>query len=122
MNFFMKDSDIELHGDETIWATDSYSDTGAYVTASFNINHGLDRGVQYVILIDVNSHNSICIYCIHKLQRNPPGCTVMGNIEVKNLMEGQNPIIQGENRYRKIFKENPHSTFDNYFIGEIVTY
>ena len=117
MNFFMKDSDIELHGDETIWATDSYSDTGAYVTASFNINHGLDRGVQYVILIDVNSHNSICIYCIHKLQRNPPGCTVMGNIEVKNLMEGQNPIIQGENRYRKIFKEHPHSTFDKYFIG-----
>ena len=48
---------------------------------------------------------------------------MIGRIEVKNIVEDINTTIQGEDGYReKIFKDNPHYNFDNYFSGGKVTY
>ena len=46
------------------------------------------------------------------MHSNPPGWKVMGNIDVKNLMEDIKPMIQEEDR-KQIFKDNPHYNFNN---------
>ena len=50
----------------------------------------------------------------HKLHVNHPGCNIRGNIEVKGIMEAMKLMVEGgEGDERKIFREHPHSTWDN---------
>ena len=56
------------------------------------------------------------------MNSNLPSWSVMGNIEVNNLMDNLNLMIRGEGRDGKIFKEHPHYNFDNYFSEGKVSY
>ena len=49
----------------------------------------------------------------------PPGCNVWCKIELKEIMEVMNLVLKvEEGDERKIFREHPHSTWDNYFSGD----
>ena len=104
MNFLTKEAYIYLCGENTIWDTASYGEAGSGVTGRFKKNTGVTKGGQTVLLVNFNNI-SLCAYIRrHKLHSNPPGCAVMGNIELNNHIEGLNPVIQEENVERKIFK------------------
>ena len=112
-----EDPNIDLCDDETIYSIAFYGKAGTGVIGRVKNKPGVTKGGQTVLLSDVNSTTPCEYMHRHKMHRNPPCWTVMGNFEVKNLMEDLNPIIKREVRYRKIFKEHPHYTFNNYFSG-----
>ena len=85
-DFLTEEADLDLCGDEIIWATPSYCELGAGVTGRVKNNPGVNKVGQSVLLGNV-THIRQCSYMHrHKLHRKPPGWTVMGNIEVKNIM------------------------------------
>ena len=74
---------------------------------------------QTVLIGNVNIYRPYAYMHRHKLHRNPPGLTVMGNIEVNNIMEDLNPIIKGEGRDRnKISKERHIMPLTTTSVGE----
>ena len=49
----------------------------------------------------------------------PLGWNVWGNLDVKEIMEVMKLMVEGEEGgERKIFREHPHSIWDNYFSGD----
>ena len=53
----------------------------------------------------------------HKLHTDSE-FTVMGNIEVKKVMEQLQKLVDGSDDVKKLFSQKPHMTWDNYFSGE----
>ena len=109
MNFLTKESYIYLCGENTIWDTASYGEAGSGVTGRLKNNPGVTKGGQTVLLVNLNNI-SLCAYIRrHKLHSNPPGCTVMGNIELNNHIEGLNPMIQKIGGKREFSKFSQHN-------------
>ena len=101
MNFLTEKDDIDLWGDETIWSTDSYGEAGGGVNSRVNNKTGFNKGVQTVLIVNCNQISPCAYMHRHKLPSKPPVWTVMGNIEVENIMKNIKPIIKGEGRYIK---------------------
>ena len=54
----------------------------------------------------------------YKFNVKPPGWNVWVKIAVKKIVEVMKLVVEGdEGDERKIFRENPHSAWDNYFSG-----
>ena len=83
----MEEADFGLCGDKTFWATDSYGESGECVIGRVNNNHGVTKGGQTVFLRHFNRIGLHAYMHRHKLHMKIPVCTMMGKIEVKNLIE-----------------------------------
>ena len=118
----MEGDDSDLCGDETIRVTDSCGESLSGVTDRVKNKPGVTKIGQTVLIGNVNRYRPYAYMHRHKLHRNPPGLTVMGNIEVNNIMEGLNPIIKVEGRDRnKIFKERHIMPLTTTSVGERYT-
>ena len=53
----------------------------------------------------------------HKLHTDSE-FTVMGNIEVKKVMEQLQKLVDGSDDVKKLFSQKPHMTWNNYFSGD----
>ena len=121
MKVLAQEADLELCGDKTSWSTASYGDAGAGVTGRVKKKSGVTKGGQNVLISNVNHIKKPAYVQRHKLKSKPPGWTVMGNIEMKNIMKDLKTTIKEESRYRKIFKQHPNSNLDNQFSGGNIT-
>ena len=81
---------------------------------------GITKGGQMVIISDVNRIRPRAYMHRHKLHDKPTGWSAMGPLEARRMMEYINPLVIGEptDGRRQIFREKPHSTWDNYFSGD----
>ena len=104
MNYLTEENNYDLCGDSTSWYTDSRGETGSGVPCRVKNNPGLTKRCQNVLIRDANHIRPREYIHRKKLHRKLPGMTVMGNIDVKNLMEVLNHMIQGESRYLKNLK------------------
>ena len=93
----MKNHD-ELHlcGDDSRCATASYFDTWAGVTDVIENKPDVKKAVQTIMIGCANSNRPCAYIQIHKLQKNLTGWTVMGQIEVNNLMDQLKPMVERE--------------------------
>ena len=89
-----QEADIDLFGDETIWATSSYGESGKGVTERVKNKLGVTKGGETVILRKFNHTRTHLYMHIHNMHWNPLGLTVMGNTEVNNIMEDLKTMIQ----------------------------
>ena len=94
MDVLVEEANLDLCGDGTSWNTTSYGEAGSVLTQKVNNKPVVTKGVQPVLLRDVN-YTRPCVYMhIHRLHRKPSGWGSMGKIQVKNLMEDLKPMIQ----------------------------
>ena len=63
---------------------------------------GLTKVSQIVLVGDVRHVRPFAYRHSHKLHVKPPGCTVWGKIQVKEIIEVMNLIAEGEGGGREI--------------------
>ena len=99
----------------------SYSETGAVITSRFKNKPGGTKIGQTVLIGNENS-SRLCAYMHrHEMHSNPPSWMMMGNIDVKNLMEDIKPMNKGEGGDRKKSLKSIHILpLINNSVGEIL--
>ena len=122
VNFLTEDDNLDLCGENIIWATVLYCEIGAGVTGRSKNKPGVTKGGQTFLHSDDHIMRPCAYIQRHHLNRRPSGWAVMGKIEVNNIMDDIKPTIQGEVVYIKIFKDNTNYNLNNYFRGEKVSY
>ena len=88
-------------------------------------NPGVLKGGQIVMVSDVNHMRLRAYLHRHKLHEKPTGWTASGLLEVRRIMEKVGRMVMyGEDTEdgstKKLFRAKPHTTWYNYFSGDIV--
>jgi hypothetical protein len=113
-------SDLDLCGDETTWAHNGFGEAGTGLLARVMGKPGVTKGGQIVLVSDAYRNRPRAYLHRHKCHPPITGFTRQGPMEVRMIMEDLKHLVQGEeaDRRRQIFKEKPHSTWDNFFSGD----
>jgi hypothetical protein len=121
-NAVTKYADSYLCGDETTFPQMGYGESNTGLLKRLGqTKPSITKGMQTVMLFDVNRIRSRAYLHRHKCRPNPlklpSGCD-----EVILLMEKIKKlcILGSTSSGLKIFREKPHSTWDNYFSGDAV--
>ena len=120
-NAVTKYADSDLCGDETTFPHMGYGESNTGLLKRLGqTKPGITRGMQTVMLFDVNRIRPRAYLHRHKCHPNalklPSGCN-----EVFLLMEKIKKLsIRSTCSGPKIFREKPHTTWDNYFSGDAV--
>ena len=116
-------AELDLCGDETTCGHGGFGEAGSGILARRMNKPGITFGLQTVILSDVHRSRPRAYTHRHKCWERDDGWTKEGPNEVKRLIELLQPMVIGEVQKphtRQIFREKPHSTWDNYFSGDEV--
>ena len=83
VNFLTNHAELDTCGNDKIWETASYGDTGADLTGRIDNKPSITKGGHTVLVSDVLCVRTHAYSHIHKLHINTPGCNAWVNIEVK---------------------------------------
>lgn len=118
-NALSKYAELDQTGDETTWGHGGFGESGSGLVGRIVGKPGVTKGGQIVLVSDVHRIRPRAYIHRHTCYEKPPGWTVMGQLEVRMLMEKIGSMVLGEDSTKKkIFREKPHSTWDNYFSGD----
>ena len=81
---------------------------------------GILKGGQVVIISDANRIRSGAYMHRYKLHEMPDDWTLTSQREARYIIEQLTPLVEGEPagpEVREIFKENFHSTWDNFSLA-----
>ena len=123
VNNITKYASLDLCGDETTWGHAGYGEAGSGITGRIMNKPGISKGGQIVVITDSNRIRPRAYIHRHKLHTMPDNWTLTGQSEVRNIVEQLLPHVEGEPAdpsVKKIFKEKFHSTWDNYFSGDVI--
>ena len=86
---------------------------------------GVSKGGQIVMVSDVNRMQLRAYLYQHNLHEKPIGLTASVPLEVRRIMEKVSKMVMdGEDTKdgstKKIVRAKPHTTWDNYFSGDLV--
>jgi hypothetical protein len=121
VNAITKHAELDLCGDETTWGHGGFGEAGSGLVGRIMGKPGISKGGQIVMISDVNRIRPRAYVHRHKLHTKAPGWTTQGPFEVRMIMEMITPMIEGQEPLlgqRQIYREKPHSTWDNYFSGD----
>jgi hypothetical protein len=121
VNALTRKAGSDLTGDETSWGHGGYGETGSGICKKLKGKPGISKGGQTVIVSDLDWIRPRAYVHRHNLHVKPAGFTVMGQVEVKMIMDKLAPMVEGEPclpGIKKIFPCKPFMTFDNYFSGD----
>ena len=123
VNNITKHASLDLCGDETTWGHAGYGEAGSGITGRIMNKPGISKGGQIVVVTDSNRIRPRAYRHRHKLHKMPDEWTLSGQCEVRDIVEQLLPHVDGEPTdpsVKKIFKEKFHSTWDNYFSGDVI--
>lgn len=117
-----KKAEDDLTGDETTWGFQGYAEKGAKIVYRVMGKPGVTKGGQTVI---VSASNRIRPYWYqHRhafTKRYGQGFSAEGPAEVRSCIDFLEQMVDGiPSEEKKIFRQCPHITWDNYFSGEQV--
>jgi len=123
VNALTKHAELDLCGDETTWGHGGYGEAGSGLVGRILGKPGVTKGGQIVLVSDVHRIRPRAFLHRHKLHVKPPGWTAMGPLEARRIMEQLGSMTLGEppRRTRQVFREKPHTTWDNYFSGDKIS-
>jgi hypothetical protein len=78
---------------------------------------GITKGGQTVLLVDAYRGRPYAYVHRHKCHVGYPGWTIQGQLEVRLAMEAIAPFVEGKGSGHRLWKEKPHTTWDNHFSG-----
>ena len=121
-----KNGGLDLTADETTWGHQGYGEAGAGVVSRVVGKPGVTKGGQTFI---VSSSDRVRPYFYQHRHNFTPkwkreGFNAQGPCEICSTINNLEHCIQGrapESTKKKIFKEPPHITADNYFSGKKIT-
>ena len=110
---------MDLCADKTTYAHNGYGEAKAGLVTGIVGKPGGTRGGQIVLLADANA-NHVCTYIhCHKLHILPPDWKRKGPAEIQKCLENMAPMVEGEpGNCKKVFREKPHVTADNFFLAD----
>ena len=114
---------LDLVGDESSFAHQGYGEAGAGNVFTVLNKPSVSKGMQSVIVTDVEYLRPRAYLHRHKLNKKFPGFGPPGPNEVRQLWESQlRELTRPSNSLvgRPIFSQKPHMTFDNFFSGEAI--
>ena len=113
---------LDLTGDETTWGHQGYGEKGGGNLFRVVGKPGITKGGQIVLVSSSTRVRPYWYQHRHKhTKRYGTGFKAEGQSEVRSCIDYLEGMVQGsEGTLKKIFKEGPHLTFDNYFSGEEV--
>ena len=124
VNAISKHAELDLCGDETTWGHGGFGEAGSGLVGRIMGKPGISKGGQIVMISDVNRIRPRAYVHRHKLHTKPPGWTTQGPSEVRKIMEMITPMVEGQEAgyggQRQIYRQKPHSTWDNFFSGDII--
>jgi hypothetical protein len=112
---------LDLCGDETTYGHMGFGEPGSGLVARIMGKPGISKGGQIVLVSDASRSRPRMYIHRHKMHEKYDGWNKQGPSEVRRLMEIITPRIEGETEVRgmrQIFKERPHTTWDNFFSGD----
>jgi hypothetical protein len=121
LNSLTERAELDLCGDETTYGHMGFGEPGSGLVARIMGKPGISKGGQIVLVSDASRNRPRIYMHRHKCHEKYDGWTKQGPAEVRRLMEIITPRIQGQTEVegiRQIFKEFPHSTWDNFFSGD----
>ena len=120
-NAITKYADLDLCGDETTFSHMGYGEPNTGLLKRLGqTKPGITRGMQTVMLFDAHRNYPRAYLHRHKLHPNPLKLP-SGPNECRLLLEQIDKMVVGANsNQKKIFREKPHSTWDNYFSGDAI--
>eukprot|EP00957_Ditylum_brightwellii_P076689 5829329-Ditylum_brightwellii.AAC.1 len=109
-------ADLDLCRDKTTFGHNGYGEQGSGFFGRVSDKPGVSKGRQIILLSDVSRVRPRAYLHCHKLHKLSPGWTVMGQYEVRAVLEQLKPTIQGKaGDCKKVFTKHPCSIWDNYF-------
>ena len=125
INEFTQLGDLDLCGDETTCGHGGYGEAGSGILARRMNKPGITFGMQTVLVSDVHRNRPRAYTHRHKIWKAPEKeWTKQGPCEVRRIVEQLEKMVIGaptsSSNTRQIFTENPHSTWDNHFSGDLV--
>jgi hypothetical protein len=128
INAVSKYAELDQTGDETTWGHGGFGEAGSGLVGRVRDKPGKTKGGQIVLISDVHRVRPRVYEHRHKLHEKPAGWTIMGQIEVRLVMQKVAAMVINNDHdevlnhvaTRKVFRERPHSTWDNYFSGDKV--
>jgi hypothetical protein len=120
INELSHSSDLDLCGDETTWAHNGFGEAGTGLLTRVMGKPGVTKGGQIVLVSDAYRNRPRAYLHRHKCHPPIAGFTRQGPMEVRMIMEDMKRLVTGEegDGRRQIFREKPHSTWDNFFSGD----
>ena len=120
-NAITKYADLDLCGDETTFAHMGYGEANTGLLRRLGqMKPGITRGMQTVMIFDVGRIRPRAYVHRHKCHRNPNNLPQGCNELMMCLKKLKKMVIGNEGNCKKIFKEMPHSTWDNFFSGDAI--
>lgn len=114
---------LDLVGDESSYAHRGYGEPGAGNVMMVRGKPQVTKGMQTVIVSDVDRMRPRAYLHRHKLNKKHEGFSYPGQNEVRQLWdEGIAPLLLPGNQLvgKALFSRKPHLTFDNYFSGDSI--
>ena len=114
-------AELDLCGDETTYGHMGFGEPGSGLVARIMGKPGISKGGQIVLVSDASRNRPRMYTHRHKCHEKFDGWNKQGPSEVRRLMQIITPRIEGEPEVagiRQIFKERPHTTWDNFFSGD----
>jgi hypothetical protein len=127
VNALTKFAELDQTGDETTWGHGGFGEAGSGIIGRVRDKPGKTKGGQIVLTSDVHRIRPRAYLHRHKLHEKPAGWNAMGPLEVRMILEQLGSMVIEEDNStntmistRNIFREKPHSTWDNYFSGDLI--
>ncbi len=119
VNAFVKEASLDQTIDETTWSNMSF---GGLALTRIRGKPGVTKGGQNVVLLDSKRRYIHAWHPRHRLNKRAPPFTQEGPAEIKAIVDMIDPLIQGHyqeptDKRGKLFRQEPHLTFDNHFSG-----
>jgi hypothetical protein len=115
---------LDYCGDETTCGHGGFGEAGLCLLARRMNKPGITLGMQTVLVSDVHRNRPRAYTHRHKVWANPDKAwTKQGPCKVRRIIEQLGAMVIGEpncSDTRQIFTEKPHSTWDNYFSGNLI--
>ena len=124
-NALTLNASLDLAADETSFAHQGFGEAGTGIVAMVRGKPQVSKGMQTVVVSDVDYCRPRAYVHRHKLNKRYPGIPWSGQNEIRALWETQlRPLCTGTSLIgRPIFAQKPHLTVDNHFSGiEIMEY
>lgn len=113
---------LDLCADETSWAHQGFGERGSGLLSRIFNKPGITKGGQTVMLLDAYRCRPYWYVHRHKCHNSfGKEWTKSGQSEVRMIMEGIAPFVNGSNSgCRTIWSSKPHTTWDNHFSGDLI--
>ena len=120
-NAITKYADLDLCGDETTFAHMGYGEANTGLLRRLGqMKPGVTRGMQTVMVFDVGRIRPRAYVHRHKCHPNPNHLPQGCNELMMCLNKLNKMVIGNDGNNKKIFKQKPHITWDNFFSGDTI--